>query len=305
MDVLTEICAALRLKASLYFRAELHGPFAIRLPQERHHIRFHCLLEGDCLVTVPGAPPERLEKGDLTLVPDGTAQTLSSVVDAGPLVDLADVLAANPPRDGVLAAGSGSPRTSILCGFLAFDELLRHPVFAGLPAVMVLKSGAPPFAAALRLLGEEAALSGPGATMALHKIVEILLMQALRDAAGAGGDSRGFVAALRDARLGRGLVAIHAEPHRPWTIDTLSGLAGMSRSSFSDRFTTKVGMSPHAYLTRWRMIRAREMLAEAELDMTAIAERCGYGSVPAFTRRFKETFGMAPGAWRRQAIAGT
>jgi len=205
----------------------------------------------------------------------------------------------------VLAAGSGSPRTSILCGFLAFDELLRHPVFAALPAVMVLKSGEPPFAAALRLLDEEAALSGPGATMALHKIVEILLMQALRGAAGGGGDSRGFVAALRDARLGRGLEAIHAEPHRPWTIDTLSGLAGMSRSSFSDRFTRTVGMSPHAYLTRWRMIRAREMLAEAGLDMTEIAERCGYDSVAAFARRFKETFGIAPGAWRRQAMSGT
>ena len=60
-------------------------------------------------------------------------------------------------------------------------------------------------------------------------------------------------------------------------------------------------MPPIGYLTIWRLMKARRLLLQSGLDMAEIAERCGYASVPSFTRRFKRTFGVGPGTYRRSA----
>jgi len=73
----------------------------------------------------------------------------------------------------------------------------------------------------------------------------------------------------------------------------------MSRGGFSERFTRVVGSPPIEYLRRWRLIKARALLASSGLDMAEIAERCGYRSVPSFSRRFKTAFGVGPGRFRR------
>jgi len=73
----------------------------------------------------------------------------------------------------------------------------------------------------------------------------------------------------------------------------------MSRTRFAARFAGEVGMPPMDYLTSWRLAKARRLLADTGLGMAEVAERCGYASVPSFSRRFKERFGVGPGAFRR------
>jgi len=299
MDVLSEIFDTLRLQAALYFRAEIRGPFAVRLPEEHHYVRFHCVLERECFVSVPGEAPVNLERGDLVLVTGGAAQVLSSSIDIGPPLELADLLKTYPPKDGVLRVGDSDVLSSILCGFLRVEETLLHPAFATLPRVMILKAGAPPHSAALSLLFEEATKPNPGASFIMHRIVEILLIQSIRRESAEHRHEQGFIAALSDPKLARSLKAIHDAPHEPWTVATLAKHVGMSRSGFSDLFAARVGMAPFSYLTLWRMTKAREMLKQGCLDMAEIAERCGYSSVPSFTRRFSKMLGIGPGEWRR------
>jgi AraC-like DNA-binding protein len=293
----------LRISSELYFRAELAGDFAIELPSERRHIRFHLVRRGRCWIALPGGEARALSEGDLAIVPDGVAQILSSSPDVAP-VPLMQVLTEGALHDGVLKHGTGDRHTGLLCGFCRFDEGIDHPVLANLPALMVLRpgelGGEPWATAALRLLSMEADLNGQGAGGILGRLLEIIFMQAVRRmTSGQNGTVTGYMAALSDVQLSRALQAIHKEPHHTWTIQALAERAGMSRARFADRFTAVVGMPPIGYLTAWRLIKARAMLSSTDLGMEDIAGRCGYASVPSFSRRFKQTFNVGPGTYRR------
>lgn len=302
-DVLSDVFATLRLTSALYFRAELAGAFAVAVPQEARRIRFHLVRHGSCWVSVPGQEPVALAPGDVALIPDGAEQTLSSAPDLRP-VPLADVMAGGAVSGGVLRVGDGGASASLLCGFCAFDESLDHPVLRDLPPLIVLRPGelgAEPWAAAgLRLLQLEADFAGPGGTAILSRLIEIVVIQAARRAVGdLGSRSIGFLAALTDPALSKALAAIHTAPERDWRVVDLARLSALSRAGFARRFAETVGATPIDYLTDWRLAKARALLADTPLSMDDIAERCGYRSVPSFTRRFKARFGEGPGSFRR------
>ena len=61
---------------------------------------------------------------------------------------------------------------------------------------------------------------------------------------------------------------------------------------FAARFSSLVGEPPLAYLTRWRMQSAIAMLSDGGLNVSEIAERVGYDSVPAFSKAFKPRLGV-------------
>lgn len=304
-NVLSEVVSTLHLAADVYFLADFCGPFAVEVPSERRRVRFHLVRQGRCWVRVAGHTPAPLGEGDLAIIPNGRAQVLSTDPQ-GAAVALGDILRAGPPVDGVLRHGAGDRRTRLLCGFCRFDEAIDHPVLTALPDLLVVAErdlGAEPWAAAtLRLLALEADLNAQGTTAILGRLMEIVLIQAVRRLAGRtgdGGGDGGFMAALADRHLAQALGAIHASPQTDWTVGTLAALAGMSRARFAGRFTAIVGVPPAAYLTTWRLIKARSLLATTPLDMAEVAARCGYASVPSFTRRFKAAFGTGPGAYRR------
>ena len=307
-DILSEIFSTLRIRSQLYFRAELRGAFSVEVPRERRRIRFHLLRQGRCWIAAPGAAPVELAEGDLALVPDGAAQVLSAEPGAAP-VPLPEVLAQGALKRGVLSLGQGDNCARLLCGFCHFDEAIDHPVLTNLPGLIVLRArdlGAEPWAAAaLRLLALEADLDAAGTTGIVTRLLEILLIQALRRMTSRPEDgAAGFLAALSDPQVSRALDAIHRRPQTAWRIGDLAKLAGMSRARFAARFAAVVGLPPIGYLTAWRLMKARGLLADSGLDMAEIASRCGYASVPSFSRRFKAAFDVGPGAYRRSARSG-
>lgn len=309
-DVISEVFAALRIRSGLYFRAELGTGIAVQVPQERRLIRFHLVLRGQCRIVVAGLPPVALAEGDIALIPDGAAQTVAAGPTTGPVsvaVALGDAIAAGALKDGVLRGGEGPPQAVLLCGFCRFDEGIGHPALAGLPPLIALRIadlGAEPWlAATLKLLALEAGLDGPGGSAILGRLIEVAVIQASRRlAATAAGN--GFVAALADPALARALQAMHAAPETPWRVGDLAARAGMSRARFADRFAALVGLPPIEYLTRWRLLKARALLADSGLGLDDIAERCGYASLPSFSRQFKARFGLGPGAFRRRQREG-
>lgn len=302
-DLLTGIFSALRLETRLYFEAAFPKAFSVALPKERQHIRFHVVLDGEAWIRVGDEEPQRLVEGDLAIVPHGNVQIVSDLPTRPP-VDLAEVLARHPPQDGVVNTG-GNPATRLLCGFCAFDEAIPHPLIAGLPALLVVRPAElrdeAAAAAALRLLTMEATGRKQGMPAIVTRLVEIILIQTIRRLSMDEEARTGFVAALADRRLSRALYAMHDAPERDWTVDLLSKVAGMSRSRFAAEFAADVGLPPIEYLTAWRLAKARALLARSGLDVTDIAERCGYRSLPSFSQRFKAAFGVSPARFRRES----
>jgi AraC-like DNA-binding protein len=112
-----------------------------------------------------------------------------------------------------------------------------------------------------------------------------------------------WLAALREPFVGRALAALHGQPQRAWTLDTLAREVGLSRSALAERFAEFVGRPPMQYLASWRMQLAANQLRTGNEAIAIIAERVGYESEAAFSRAFKKSVGLAPSAWRRGPIA--
>ena len=75
--------------------------------------------------------------------------------------------------------------------------------------------------------------------------------------------------------------------------------ACMSRSAFAERFTGFAGMPPMRYLSHWRLQLAAVRLGESPRATARIAREVGYESESAFSRTFKQDFGITPGRGRR------
>src|ERR1700760_3688411 len=93
---------------------------------------------------------------------------------------------------------------------------------------------------------------------------------------------------------GRALAALHRQPSRDWTIESLARHVALSRSALAERFTQFVGEPPMKYLTNWRMQLAANHLVSGLDSVAVIAGAVGYESEAAFSRAFKKVVGMPP-----------
>jgi AraC family transcriptional regulator, alkane utilization regulator len=112
-------------------------------------------------------------------------------------------------------------------------------------------------------------------------------------------DRTDWLAGLRDPFIGRALTALHRNPARDWTLESLAHEVGLSRSVLAERFTQFVGQPVMQYLTNWRMQLAANHLLSGMDSVAAVAERVGYESEAAFSRAFKKTVGTPPSQWRK------
>jgi AraC-like DNA-binding protein len=83
------------------------------------------------------------------------------------------------------------------------------------------------------------------------------------------------------------------------TLDALADHADTDKFHLCRAFRTQVGLPPHAYLTRLRIMRAKELLA-AGVKPSEIAPRVGLYDQSQLNRHFRRIVGMTPGAYARE-----
>ncbi|MGP4753354.1 helix-turn-helix transcriptional regulator [Agrobacterium pusense] len=103
---------------------------------------------------------------------------------------------------------------------------------------------------------------------------------------------------MTDAGIARALKAIHADPTRGWTVESLAKEAGQSRSSFAARFKELIGQAPVEYLTKWRMRLAAATLRNTRAPIRAVASDIGYSSDSALSSAFRRIYHMSPAHYR-------
>lgn len=303
-DLLSEISSILRLRSHLYFETAFSEPFAITLPEENNRIRFHLVLGGQCYVQLNEEMTIQVSEGDLILIPHGVKQHLKSDLEKEPL-PLSSILSSGALEGGKVILGEGVINCALFCGFCEFDEVIQHPLFSQMPDFIHLKAqdlGNDPWLnTALNLAHMEAKLHGQGGAAILNRLIEVLLIQALREQpVGVEEVENGFVKALKDKSISRALRHFHQKPASRWRVEQLADIAGMSRSNFSKRFQGIIGMAPMEYVRDWRLSKARYLLKESQSSIDEIADQCGYQSVPSFSRLFKNRFGEGPGHFRKK-----
>jgi transcriptional regulator GlxA family with amidase domain len=154
------------------------------------------------------------------------------------------------------------------------------------------------------LLSRELAAPEPGQQTVLDRLLDVVLVQAIRTSFRQSASAPRWYRASADPRLGLALRAIHADAAHPWTVPELASLSGLSRAAFARTFQQALGQPPMQYLAEWRMTLARDHLRSGELTLTQIADRTGYTSPYAFAAAFRRHHGLPPGRWRREEQLG-
>jgi len=103
---------------------------------------------------------------------------------------------------------------------------------------------------------------------------------------------------LPRARLNRVLEYIDANLDREIALDALAETARMSSHYFSELFKQSVHISPHQFVLRRRIDRARTLLNDPAVTVLEAAVRSGFADQSHFTRMFRRVVGVTPSAYR-------
>jgi AraC family transcriptional regulator len=93
---------------------------------------------------------------------------------------------------------------------------------------------------------------------------------------------------------------IHAHLTQDLSLDLLAQHSGFSAYHFARLFRRTVGESPHQYVLRLRVERARALLQQADLPLVAVAMAAGFAHQSHLTQQFKRHLGVTPSVYRRE-----
>jgi AraC-like DNA-binding protein len=263
---------------------------------------FCAVLEGRCLLAVDGEDVITLEAGDFVLLPATPGFTMSGFEPVAP-VPIDPKVSSVQTGEVRHGARGGAPDVRLLGGYFVFDSPDAALLVSLLPALVHVR-GAGRLSVLVRLVSEESKEQKSGRDLVLTRLVEVLLVEALRAAPGENAPP-GLLRGLADPKLALAIRHMHRDPARPWTVAELAKKATLSRSAFFERFTRAVGLAPMEYLLAWRMAIAKQLLRRNDVGLAEIAERVGYGSASAFSTAFCRSVGQSPSRYARQRLTVT
>jgi AraC-like DNA-binding protein len=307
VDPLADVLELGRVRGALLATVHARAPWGIALPQSAG-ASLHAVTGGICWLRVAGREPVQLGPGDVVLLAAGTPHTVSSdpAAPCRPFDRALKAEAMNEAGELALPAGGGAA-TRFVCAGYDYDLEVAQPLLGLLPEVLHLPAdpvAGRPVAAILDLLAAEVGAPVPGAEAATGRLIDLLLIAALRAWIARGGDdgaAPSWLAGLRDPLVAATLALLHERPQQPWTLESLARAVHVSRATLARRFTAEVGEPPLGYLTRWRMELAARRLRSGSDSVERIAEDVGYSSPHAFNRAFRRHRGVPPGRYRRAA----
>ena len=281
------------------------GSWAIRFPAP-DKIKFFALVKGNCWLLIESQEaPIRVEAGDVFLLSAQRSFVLAGDLTAVP-VDATGLFTGTVYRTAKLGHGDdciqigGHVRLDPATGWLLADVL---------PPLIHVKATSQQATVLRWLLDQlisERAAELPGSSLASAQLAQLLFVQILRAHMEASGPlAAGWLRAVGDDRLAPALRLMHGDPGRAWQLEELAKAAAMSRTTFAQHFKMVAGVSPLAYLTKWRMRLAERALREESIPVSALAGELGYTSESAFSNAFKRVTGNAPKRYRTAARAAS
>ncbi len=195
-------------------------------------------------------------------------------------------LLASPPGQGVDVPALRARGLSIWVSFeVAFDgpvgrlflDEFRQPLEIGLAQADAS------LVQVVNLIAAEIETRRCGQPLFMNRAGDILLIGLLRHLVSAPLGSMRLFNGLADPRIARTLVAMHAAPASPWTLASLALEAGMSRTSFAQRFKAVMDVSAGKYLENLRLALAHRMVATG-IGLKRVARETGYAGPSTLSR---------------------
>src|SRR5436190_17739251 len=108
---------------------------------------------------------------------------------------------------------------------------------------------------------------------------------------------------LGTARLRRIKELVHAKMEDDLSLDEMAQSVGLSTAHFARMFRKSTGETPHRFVLRQRLERAKAMLRAPEARVLDVAVACGFKTQQHFAQIFRDVWGVSPTEYR-QALVG-
>ena len=298
MDPLSDVLELIGFKSSIYFQKNFCGHWKMSIANTGF-AQFHFIVRGNAFVESESRTAQ-LTAGDLILFPKGATHAICDHPDT-PAIRGQDVIAAM--EKGVEPFIDGPPTTRMVCGHFEYDLTHLHPFMRDLPACILIRGSdleiESLMSALLPLIVSETRSLPLGGRIVAKHLSQALFASILRVHFEQDETKIGFYAGLRNDRIIRAIAAIHEADGWKHSLSDLAAIAGMSRSSFANKFKQHVGQTAGEYASTWRLLKARQSLQDRGKTIDQVAHEHGYASASAFSRAFRDTLGMSPSHARK------
>lgn len=305
-ELISELLLGMRLFGVQFRRIEVQESLGVGFSNAVGRAQFHFVGRGPVWLRSPGGDLYRLDTGHAVLIPHGGPHAVLSaentlVSNVQPLV--LDAVIEEERREQVGADEMSAQQEAVIFSCCMELELGgMQPLIAAMPEVLLVSTlleASPEIRPMLDAMERESLTLQAGHIGILVRLAEVVAALIVRGwVAGGCGSATGWLSALQDPRLSRAIVMMHKHPGRHWTVATLASEARQSRSVFAQGFLVATGVSPLRYLTDLRMRLALLSLSREHQPIETVAIQLGYGSLAAFSRAFKRSVGLSPGAVR-------
>ncbi len=269
-------------------------------------VTLHYILCGEGRIMMRSQPPIKIAKGSLVLIPSLNSHKVlndGATVVPGPsckpaALNLAQVLKSVPDND------PSASRLVALCAHVniglmgATDvvNLIREPLVAQAEEGSTLST-------LVDTLIREVSEPRVGSRALIRALLLQAVIEMMRNRMAAQDGTMDWMAALRDPMIWKALSAMLDSPGKPYSVESLADVAGMSRAAFAKRFAEAYGAGPMELLRSLRIRKAGELLRNTDLPVKRVAETVGFSSRSAFSRTFEARSGQSPTAFRKEARA--
>lgn len=304
MDALSVLLQNVHLFETKYYRLNGTGDWSFSMDRQ-DCILFYVVLSGSFCIDV-GDEIRQAKTGDTIMLSNSHHHRSYAVNHNGNSATSLDDRLANCINNTLDLDSGGDANVSVILIECKYDKEMVRPILSVLPSILPelnASSGArfEVVDVEIRLLTLESQRERMGKTAVINHWASIMMIECLRtyiESLPEATDS--WLGAMKDPFLTKALAVMHDAPDHNWTIHGLAEVAGMSRSSFAQRFKDVVGMPPLTYLTDYRLRLAARYLRLQQHSISRIGELVGYASDSTFSQAFKRIYGISPKAYRQE-----
>jgi AraC-like DNA-binding protein len=277
----------------------LEDGWRLRLPC-RDWVTLHYTLVGDGELKLGTGEVLSMPGNSLAVMPPN----LVHAVQCGTVVNEIGIDGQGDPDAPLceLVAGSlDNVRLTIACGRIQVSYAGGMGLFDHLKEAIILDfSDDPKMRHIFNMLIDEYQKSGPACAQMMTALMNQCLIEVLRQAEEQADGALPWLSALDDPRLSKVVETILENPQQDYTLESMAGIAAMSRATFIRHFEKCFRRTPMDYLRDVRLRRAAQLLQVSSMSVDGVAGKVGYASRSHFSKAFHEQYGESPADFRKQ-----
>ena len=140
----------------------------------------------------------------------------------------------------------------------------------------------------------------PSGRLFLDSVEQALAVALVNNHAVRRPSVRVFRGGMSPSRLRRVTELVHAKMENELSLTEMAATVGLSTAHFSQMFRKSMGESPHQFVLRHRVERAKELLRVSDVRVLDVALACGFKTQQHFARIFRRLCGASPTEYRRE-----